>query len=130
MKKEKSYNLMGIIVGIIIIIAGILIMFTPADSYTTRSVKSYTFGADYYTEQYAATEAVVGNTAVTANNLRELGAKLAQYVGLAFVFSGILVCIEYGKKHARCVLKIAEEKSKNVEYQVIESTDAIAPSEE
>lgn len=83
MKKEKAFNLIGLILGAAIILAGILIMANDSTylSYTTRA-DSYTFGADYYTEQYAATRAAVNNTAVAAGNLCLLGERLAGIWGL------------------------------------------------
>lgn len=91
------------ILGVVIILAGILIMANDSTylSYTTR-VDSYTFGADYYTEQYAATRAAVNNTAVAAGNLCLLGERFGRYMGLVFIFSGALVSLSYGKKYVLC----------------------------
>ena len=102
MKKEKMFNLIGIILGIAIIIAGISIMKNPAETWSTSSVDSYRFGADFYTEQYAATRAAAHNAAATARNIDSLGGKLAQYAGLAFIFSGALVCLTYVKNYVCC----------------------------
>lgn len=102
MKKEKMFNLIGIILGIAIIIAGISIMKNPAETWSTSSVDSYRFGADFYTEQYAATRAAAHNAAATARNIDSLGEKLAQYTGLAFIFSGALVCLTYVKNYVCC----------------------------
>ena len=93
------FNLIGIILGIAIIIAGISIMKNPAETWATHSVDSYRFGADFYTEQYAATRAAAQNAATTARNIDSLGGKLAQYAGLAFIFSGALVCLTYVKNY-------------------------------
>ena len=95
MKKEKILNLIGIVLGIAIIIAGISIMKNPAETWSTSSV-------DFYTEQYAATRAAAHNAATTARNIDSLGEKLAQYAGLAFIFSGALVCLTYGKNYVCC----------------------------
>lgn len=102
MKKEKMFNLIGIILGIAIIIAGISIMKNPAETWSTSSVDSCRFGADFYTEQYAATRAAAHNASTTARNIESLGEKLAQYAGLAFIFSGALVCLTYGKNYVCC----------------------------
>ena len=102
MKKETIFNLVGIILGIAIIIAGISIMKNPAETWATHSVDSYRFGADFYTEQYAATRAAAQNAATTARNIDSLGGKLAQYAGLAFIFSGALVCLTYVKNYVCC----------------------------
>ena len=56
MKKETIFNLVGIILGIAIIIAGISIMKNPAETWSTSSVDSCRFGADFYTEQSATSK--------------------------------------------------------------------------
>ena len=97
MKKRNVFNLVGIVISVAAIIVGIIIIFSPAESYSTKSVDYAAFGGDYYTEEYAATRAAVGNTAVTANNIRELGGKLALYVGLMFVFGGAYAGVLFTK---------------------------------
>ncbi len=109
MKKEKILNLIGIVLGIAIIIAGISIMKNPAETWSTSSVDSCRFGADFYTEQYAATRAAAHNAAATARNIDSLGEKLAQYAGLAFIFSGALVCLTYGKNYVCCSASPVEQ---------------------
>lgn len=116
MKKEKIFSLLGILLGIAIIIAGISIMKNPAETWLTDSVDSYRFGADFYTEQYAATKAAAHNAAVTARNIDSLGEKLAQYVGLAFIFSGALVCLTYGKSYV-CCNNSAVEQTESIEMK-------------
>ena len=102
MKKEKTINLIGMILGLAVIVLGIVLIFTPAKTYSANSVKSITFGADFYTEEYNATKVAAGNAAVTANNIRELGKKVALYVGLAFVIAGAVIELEYSKKYFCC----------------------------
>lgn len=119
MKKEKMFNLIGIILGIAIIIAGISIMKNPAETWSTSSVDSYRFGADFYTEQYAATRAAAHNAAATARNIDSLGEKLAQYAGLAFIFSGALVCLTYGKNYV-CSSASLVEQAETVEAKPTE----------
>lgn len=97
MKKAKTWNLIGCILGVAVIVAGIYFAATPADSYSTSSVVGYTFGADFYTEIYNGVDAAVDNTAVTANNLRELGEKLALYSGVFFIVLGALIEIHFAK---------------------------------
>ena len=109
MKKEKILNLIGIVLGIAIIIAGISIMKNPAETWSTSSVDSCRFGADFYTEQYAATRAAAHNAATTARNIDSLGEKIAQYAGLAFIFSGALVCLTYVEQAETVEAKPTEE---------------------
>ena len=100
MDKGTVYNILGLIVGVAIIIAGGLIIDNTTTGYSTTYVDYAKFGADYYTEQYAATRAVVTNAAAAANNILALENRLTIYIGLAFVFSGILVSLSYAKKIA------------------------------
>ena len=101
---EKYWNLAGVVLGLVVIIMGIVFMFTPADSYSTRSADDVSFGADYYTYQYEATRYAVSNTAITANNIRELGGKIALYAGFGFIVCGALIMLSYGKKLALCMV--------------------------
>ena len=98
MKKERTWNLTGAVLGILVIILGVIFIATPARHFYTNSSVDATFGADYYTYQYEATQDAVHNTAVTANNLRELGSKLALYTGVFFMVMGALILLHYGKK--------------------------------
>lgn len=101
MKKEKVFNVLGLIVGLMLIIVGILVAKNPVDDYFVHSVDSVDyakFNADYYTEQYAATRAAVRNTGITVNIIDQLGKKLTLYAGLTFFFSGILVSLCFTKK--------------------------------
>ncbi|NCE64397.1 hypothetical protein D1159_07290 [Pseudoflavonifractor sp. 524-17] len=97
MKKERTWNRIGCILGVIVILAGIVFMTTPADSYSTTSVQDASFGADFYTYVYEGVEAASRNAAVTANNIRELGEKLAVYSGFLFIVLGILIEIHFAK---------------------------------
>ena len=98
MKKESLWNLIGLILGLAIVIAGVIFAAAPADSYHTSSPKSAEFGADFYTYQYDATRIAADNAAVTANNIRELGHAIALYTGFSFIFAGLLIAVHFGKK--------------------------------
>ena len=101
-KKKKTWDILGILLGLSILLVGIVFMVTPPESYRANSVDDISFGADYYTEQYNATRVTVNNTAVTANNLREIGQALAHYVGFFFIALGILTMLHYGKSYFTC----------------------------
>ena len=105
---EKYWNLAGVALGLLVIIMGIVFMCTPADSYSTRSADNVTFGGDFYTYQYEATRYAVSNTAITANNIRELGGKIALYAGFGFIVCGALIVLSYGKKLALCMVPETE----------------------
>lgn len=98
-KRENQWNLIGCILGVVILLVGVVFCVTPPDSYNTTSTDYATFGADYYTYQYDATRAVASNAAVTANNLREIGRAQARYVGVLLMVIGALIVVCYGKKY-------------------------------
>ena len=97
MKKERTWNLIGFVAGMILILVGIVYIATPAYHYYTSSTDSAAFGADFYTYEYRATQAAASNAAVAANNLRELGGKLALYNGTLFMVLGLGFALHYGK---------------------------------
>lgn len=109
LKNKKTWDLIGAILGIIILIVGIVFMASPPDHYYTDSADYASFGADFYTYQYKATRVVAGNTAVTANNLREMGIAQANYFGFLFIAVGALTVVHYGKKFfTDYVVEVAE----------------------
>ena len=120
LKKEKTWNVLGLIVGIAIVIMGIVFISNPADSYSTNYADSVTFGADYYTYQYEVTEIVANNVASVVGTLRNMAEKNALYSGCLFIFAGILVVLHYAKKIAM--------DTTNVEAATVE-TPAEAPVE-
>ena len=114
MKAKKTagiiFNLIGVVISIIIFIFGCNIQSNPPRSYSPDYSDSVTFGADFYTYQYGATKDAVTNTAVTANNIRELGEAVSEYVGIAFVFTGILCALHFVKSFVFC---LCESKPSN-----------------
>lgn len=96
-KTGKIWNILGLILGFAVVVMGIVLIFTPAHSFSASSADYASFGADFYSYQYDATRIAAGNAAVTANNIRELGGKLALYAGLAFVITGLLIVLHYAK---------------------------------
>jgi len=99
LKNKRFWDLVGAVLGIIIIVVGIVFMASPPRSFTTESADYASFGADFYTYQYDATRAAAHNAAVTANNLREMGTAQAKYFGFLFVVIGALTSLDYGKKY-------------------------------
>lgn len=89
---------MGCILSVLVIIVGIVFAFAPPESYRTESVSEHIFGRDFYTYEYEATQSVVTNTAVVTNNLREIGAAQAHYVGAAFVVTGLFALLYFARK--------------------------------
>ena len=99
LKRERTWNLIGFILGIAILIVGLVFLNSPPEAYHTESAEYAAFGADYYTYQYDATKTVAENAAVTANNLREIGTAQARYAGVFFMMAGALILIHYGKNY-------------------------------
>ena len=99
MKKERTWNLIGFICGIIIILIGILFATQKIDfSYSFPSAKDAEFGADYYTYQYSATRTVAQNTSATVRYLDYMALRQAAFFGFAFIVTGLLTTVHYGKK--------------------------------
>lgn len=97
-KRKNIWDVLGFVVGLALVLAGIVFLATPAETYSTHSPDMASFGADFYTYQYDATRDAALNAAVTANNLRELGGKLAVYSGTFFLAAGALTAIHYGRR--------------------------------
>lgn len=128
---EKFWNLVGTGLGLLVIIVGLIFMFTPAEHYYTSSTDYAAFGADFYTYQYDATRAAASNAAVTANNLRELGHKLATYAGTFFMIMGALISLNYGKKLALCCAAAPAEVSAEIPAEIDELPELeVAPENE
>lgn len=119
--REKTWSLIGMAVGLIVIIIGLVFMATPSDSYTTESTDYASFDADYYTYEYDATRAA----AVTANTLRELSSKLALYSGMFFVVLGVLIVLPHAKRYFCSLSGQAIESP----AEAIPSQDALTPDE-
>lgn len=112
LKKEKTWNVLGLIVGIVIMIMGIVFISTPADSYIARYADSVSFGGDYYTYQYEVTEIAANNVAKVVGILNYMAAKNALYSGCLFIAAGILVSLHYAKKivmDTTCVVEATAE---------------------
>ena len=101
-------------------VVGVIFAIVPPESYRANSVDRISFGADYYTEQYNATRVAVDNTAVTANNLREIGQAQAHYFGFFFITIGALTILHYGKSYftCDCIVSTFAENPQKAEQQI------------
>lgn len=100
LKKETFWHKIGCALSLILILLGVVFATNPPDSFITRWVSSYTFGGDFYTYEYEATQAAVKNTAATADNLEKMGTAQARYVGAAFGMAGLFGLVHFGQKLA------------------------------
>lgn len=83
-KRQKICCVCGIIIGFIICLQGIFLTYDVVENSTSmRYTDSYTFGADFYTEQYTA-------TMHAANNLANIGWLLKEFTS---IFGGFIACI-------------------------------------
>ena len=99
LKTAKTWNLIGIVLGIIVLLVGIFFISNPPTAYYTMSPETATFGSDFYTYQYDATRDAAMNTATTANNIRELGGMLAIYNGCEFIVGGLLIILHFARNY-------------------------------
>lgn len=98
-KSERVWHGIGCGLSVLLIILGIAFALTPPQSYRTKSGRdNISFGADFYTYEYEATQIAGSNSAVAANNLREIGVAQAHYVGTAFVASGLFGLLHFARK--------------------------------
>ncbi len=93
MKKEKIFNLIGMIIGIAAIITGIVLIVAPP-VYSTDWVKDASFGADFYTYVYSAARYAANNAADIAHYTKDI---LSIFGGLSFIFAGLLATLHYAK---------------------------------
>lgn len=98
-RSEKIWHGLGCGLSVLMIIVGIVFALTPPQSYRTETAENnVSFGADFYTYEYEATQIAGSNSAVTANNLREIGTAQAHYVGAAFVAVGLFSLLHFARK--------------------------------
>lgn len=90
---KNTYRFTGIILGISIIIIG-LVMVSNFNRFGGTTTFGYTFGADFYTEQYKATQNA-------ANNIEALGDMICNLISmlgyLTACLGGCVVCFFAGQ---------------------------------
>ena len=99
-RSHKLWDILGAVIGAIAILVGLALSAAAPEHYSTDSSDGRaSFGADFYTYIYSAADAAASNTAVTANNLREMGATQAKQVGACLMLLGALVVVHYSKSY-------------------------------
>ncbi len=97
---KKAINIIGMIIGVISIAAGIAFAAVPSAGSSTSTPRSAAFGADYYTYQYEATEYAARNAAATAKNVASLAYRINLMGGAAFILAGALTLLHFGARYA------------------------------
>ena len=98
LRKKKTWDLIGMSLGLAIIILGLTLMFTLPISTNWDYADYASFGADFYTYQYKATKIVAANTARISSGLEDLSAEISTAFGFLMIAIGALTSLKYGKK--------------------------------
>ena len=103
---KKNFCIIGMAMGAIIVVLGLYYAFGyNGYTFSGSSSASYTFGADYYTEEYTATRNAANNVLGLGANYRD--AMKFTFRTIGFVISalgGVIICffgykLEEAKKH-------------------------------
>ena len=97
MKKQRTWDLIGMIAGAVILVLGIVVLAVKAPEYSFNWADSASFGADYYTYQYEATEYAANNAASIGRTLRGMAVAMNRGLGFLVLSIGLLAVIHYGK---------------------------------
>ena len=90
---KKMFRTVGMILGIVVVVLGLYLAFGFGESYHGSSTYSYSFGADYYTEQYQATENAADNILALGEYIDSLVSFGLKVTGLIIAaFGGIITC--------------------------------------
>ncbi len=117
MNKKKTkvsqlvISVVGILIGILSIILGFVEIFPDYDSISTRINGSIQFGADYYTESYAAMARAANNLATVTDRLEQI----QQAVGFAFLIVGLLIVLVFTMKLIAAIKQKKYDDAKQVE---------------
>ena len=90
---KKTFRTVGMVLGIVVVVLGLYLAFSFGESYHGSSTYSYSFGADYYTEQYQATENAADNILALGEYIDSLASFGLKVTGLIIAaFGGIITC--------------------------------------
>ena len=90
---RKTFRTVGMVLGIVVVVLGLYLAFGFGESYRGSSTYSYSFGADYYTEQYQATENAADNILALGEYIDSLASFGLKVTGLIIAaFGGIVTC--------------------------------------
>ena len=90
---KRVFSIMGMACGTIVLLVGVYMFFSFKGTYNGRETLSYSFGADYYTEQYSATENAADNILEVGEYLEEIVEFLVRMGSLLVMgFGGVVIC--------------------------------------
>lgn len=98
LQNKKTWNLIGIALGIAILVTGLILIFALPVSTSWDYADYASFGADFYTYQYKATKVVASNTAQISRGLENLSEAIATAFGVLLIAVGALTSLNYAKK--------------------------------
>ena len=91
---KKNFSITGIVIGIIIVIMGLVMVFgSGAYGYRGDYTSSARFGADFYTEQYAATQNAANNIMDFGNYFEDFFVFVVRVFGFFIsAIGGLAIC--------------------------------------
>lgn len=96
---KRVFSIIGVIIGILMIVLGLKLYGNiNAISYNGSLTSGYTFGADYYTEQYAATKNTADNVNALGSYVENSIKATGSTVGLFISLLGCVVICYFGSK--------------------------------
>ena len=95
---KKMFRAVGMILGIVVVVLGLYLAFGFGESYHGSSTYSYSFGADYYTEQYQATENAADNILAIGEYIDSLVSFVLKAAGLIIAAFGGIITSYFGCK--------------------------------
>ena len=98
LKREKSWNVFGVLLGLVVFIVGVVFVGKDLPTFETDSTRYASFGADFYTYQYEATRAAATNTEAVAEQLEALRNEANRYFSISLMIAGAFIVLSYGKK--------------------------------
>lgn len=112
---KKTFSMAGIGVGIAIMILGLVLAFSKTVSYSGEVPLDYSFGADFYTEQYGATRDAAINVNRLGNVVEDGFNIFTRFTGLFITFSGAATVCYFGVKLSETSVVTTEETRTGVE---------------
>ena len=100
--KKKTVKIIGLLLSLALIVAGIVIISQDAEWHHFRSGRTteVQYGADFYTDIFDATNSIAHNTYSVEETLLSMFDLLKLSFGLAFIFAGLFSALHFVKAEA------------------------------